>query len=240
MSQTSASSQSGAFERRDYALSSDLAKLCLPDTFEDKSRKLAYVDSICLAFLIIGLAGVKQQQVKERPLTPPADTAPVIYTPPEEPKPQPETPPDKPAELQETSVETPQVVTVVAPSAVGVAFAVPVEGPVVVAKSPRFASPPPASKPRQPHVFIPGEAKGTFPWPTQRDLPPELARRAIETKFLVRVLVDPSGIPAKVEIKDSSGDVILDRFAVQWIKRHWHWFSGEIPEWDVPWEFAIK
>ena len=238
MNQPPASSQLAAATHRDYALSSDFARLCLPGKFADKTRKLAYVDSICLAFLVIGLAGIKQQQVIEKLLSPPTDSLPVIFVPPDEPLTQPDTP-HKPEEPQDTTIETPQVVTVAAPSAVGVAFAVPVEGPVVIARSPQFASPPP-TKPRQPQMFVFGQARGTFPWPKQQDLPPELQRRVIESKLLVYLFIDSSGAPVKVEIKDSSGDVYLDRFAVQWIKRRWRGLPGETHEWLVPWEYSIK
>src|SRR5438128_1398194 len=79
-----------------YELSSDLSKLCLPSEFQEPQRKLAWVDSICFLFLVIGLVGIKAQKVVERPLTQVAEVRVEIYTPPEEqPKIQPEIKPDE-------------------------------------------------------------------------------------------------------------------------------------------------
>src|SRR5437899_7171968 len=124
-----------------YALSSELAKLCLPAEFKDSYRKLAWVNSICFLSLVIGLVGLKAPKVVQRPLTQVEEPVPVVFTPPEEqPKTQPETkteelPPDQP-------LETPQVAPVMAAAdASKVAFAVPVEGAVAVAQA-RFATPP--------------------------------------------------------------------------------------------------
>src|SRR5438552_18320923 len=75
-----------------YALSSDLARLCLPAEFKDSYRKLAWVNSICFLFLVIGLLGLKAPRVVQRPLTQVEEPVPVVFTPPEQqPKMQPET-----------------------------------------------------------------------------------------------------------------------------------------------------
>src|SRR5437764_1431396 len=111
---------------QNYALSSDLARLCLPSEYRDSNRVLAWVNSICFLFLLIGLVGIKAPKVVVRPLSEPQDVVPVIFIPPEEqPKIQPEVKQEEP-EPQETPLDTPQVATVVAaadPSQV--AFAVP-------------------------------------------------------------------------------------------------------------------
>src|SRR5690349_22221356 len=115
-----------------YALSSDLAKLSLPAEFVDSYRNLAWTNSICFLFLVIGLIGLKAPKVIHKPLIEVSETAPVIFTPPEDqPKPEPEVQPDEPAP-QDAPVETPQVVTVAAAADAQVAFAVPVQGAVIV------------------------------------------------------------------------------------------------------------
>src|SRR5260370_31134169 len=91
-----------------YALSDDLARLCLPAQFKDSYRKLAWVDSICLLFLIIGLIGLKAPPVVERPVVPPTENVPVVFTPPEDqPKPEvgkpDEPPPDMPTEAPQVA-----------------------------------------------------------------------------------------------------------------------------------------
>ncbi len=107
----------------EYALSSDLAKLSLPAEYVDSYRNLAWANSICFLFLVIGLIGLKAPKVIHKPLIEVTESAPVIFTPPEDqPKPEPEVQPDEPAP-QDAPVETPQVVTVAAPADAQVAFA---------------------------------------------------------------------------------------------------------------------
>ena len=42
-----------------YQLQDELARFCLPEADRDANRKLAWTNSICLLFLIIGLAGAR-------------------------------------------------------------------------------------------------------------------------------------------------------------------------------------
>src|SRR5438094_257466 len=99
--------EASAFGERthDYALSSELARLCLPAEYRDDTRTLAWVNSICFLFLVIGLIGLKAPKVVVRPLNPPAEIVPVVLAPPEEPpKTEPEVKPDEP-QPQETMVD---------------------------------------------------------------------------------------------------------------------------------------
>src|SRR6266446_907834 len=68
-----------------YNLSDDLARLCLPQEWKDSYRTLAWVNSICFMFLIVGLIGLRAPKVIHKPLTELTETVPVIFTPPEEP-----------------------------------------------------------------------------------------------------------------------------------------------------------
>src|SRR6267378_694367 len=152
-----------ASSSRDYRLSDDLARLCLPAEYKDSYRKLAYVNSICLLFLIIGLIGIKSPRVITRPLSEVQEPIAVEFTPPEQ-QPQPEQPKqDEEPPPQDTPVDTPQVAPVVAVvESPAVAFSVPVQGAVTIAKEVRYAAPPPPSTqqvaPRGPVQFNPNSA----------------------------------------------------------------------------------
>src|SRR5947208_17070745 len=115
MSDTTASAQHlpGA---EGYRLSDDLARLCLPSEFRDSYRALAWVDSICFLFLLIGLIGLRPPKILEKPVIGPPEAVPAIFTPPEEqPKTEPIVQQEQPQqEQQETIVETPPIPTVVA------------------------------------------------------------------------------------------------------------------------------
>src|SRR5690349_5128563 len=149
---------------REYHLSDDLARLCLPQEYRDSYRTLAWVNSICCLFLIVGLVGLRAPKVIHKPLTEMTEVVPVVFTPPEEPpKAEPEVKPDEPDEPQNTTEETPQVMTVVAAAdPTSVAFAVPVQGAVAVAPAAHLATPPPPAAKAPPTAvkFNPAVADG--------------------------------------------------------------------------------
>lgn len=227
-----------------YTLRSDLAKLCLPQTFQDANKKLAWVDSICLLFLLIGLMGLKQQRIIVKPLTQPAEIVPVIFTPPEDlpeaqvqPKAEDTEPPP-----QDQPADPPLVATVVAASPAAVAFAVPVQGPMMLAREARFAGPPPAKQPQapppRPAAFNPRAATGGhYPKPSYPRAE-RLARH--EGRILLSVVVDASGAPSSVTVKDSCGWPTLDRYAADWVKRNWQWVPGDVRYYHVPVIFRIQ
>jgi len=245
MSETSSSIPYNPFAEgaAGYQLSDDLARLCLPSEFKDSYRKLAWVDSICALFLMIGLLGINPPKIVQRPLTPPQEIVPVIFTPPEEQlKPQPTIKlAEEPQETHEAPIEAPPIPTVVAANAPNVAFAVPVEGPVAIAPMSRAAPPPPVTQapPAQPKKFVPGQGEGgSFPWPTS--YPREALEQRLQGTVTLYVEVDPQGLPVKVEIKDSSHYFVLDRYAVQWVKGHWRWLPGENRYYYVPFQFTLQ
>jgi len=229
---------------RPYALHSDLAKFCLPAAVQDPNCKYAWANSICFLFLMIGLIGLKSPELITKQMIPVTDVVPVVFTPPPEeqvrPEPQPQEEPDP---TQEAPVDVPQVAIVVAANPAAVAFAVPVEGPVVFAPaqfaSPAPATPPKATRPLQPTLYRPtgGEA-GTHPWP--KTYPRVALERREEGTVMVSVVVDTTGLPSTVEVKESSGSSTLDRFAVQWVKTRWRWERGEARHYWVPFVFQLK
>jgi len=206
----------------DYTLSSDLARLSLPQEYKDSNRRLAWVNSICCAFLLIGIVGLKPPKVRIKPLSTVTDVVPVIITPPEEP-PKPVTPeqPPEPDQPKEATPDTPVVATVVAANPAAAAFAVPVEGPVVLAPM-RFAAPPPRDL-RPPTTSDPTKYNpsiGDWGGHPQPNYPPLALRMGYQGKVVLLITVDPSGIVTSVQIKNSSGYKILDDAALQHVQTH--------------------
>ena len=242
MAQTSVSIPSAGFAKaQGYKLSDDLARLCLPSEFKDSYRTLAWVDSVCFAFLIIGLIGLKPPKIIEKPLTPPQEIVPVVFTPPEEqPKPQPVIKEEEPKEeQQEAPVEAPPIPTVVAANTPNVAFSIPVEGPVVLAPITRAAPPPVAPRPVQqgPKVFTGKEEGGTFPQPSY---PAEAVQQRMQGTVTNLVVVDASGVPTRIDVVSSSGHYTLDDYSKQWIKKRWRWLPGETRTYLVPFTWQLQ
>src|SRR5882724_6533997 len=83
----SAVAATGPYGARGYSLNSDLAQFCLPAANRDSNRKLAYVDSICLLFLAIGIAGINPPKLEQRIPEPAQEFVPIeIVQQPEPPK----------------------------------------------------------------------------------------------------------------------------------------------------------
>ena len=225
---------------RDYSLSDDLARLCLPQEFKDSNRKLAWANSICSLFLLVGIVGLKAPRIMVRPVNEPVEVIPVIFTPPEDQTPaEPQPRSDEPPPPSDAMVDSPVVATVVAADASSVAFAVPVKGPVILAPA-RFAAPPPAlqTAPPKPTRFDPnGATGGSYPEPSY---PREELLAHHEGTVVIYVVVEPDGSPGSVTVKDGSGHPGLDRHAVQYIKTRWHWPPGETRYYYVPIEFRIQ
>ncbi len=225
---------------RNYVLTSDLAQYCLPSASRDVSRKFAWANSICFFFLLIGIIGIKEPEAIPSASTEVIDAVPVVFTPPEEqPKVEPEIQPDEPEPQPATALDTPVIATVVAPESTA-AFPVPVEGPVILAPSARYASAPPpkpASRPK-PTEFRPGKDDGgSYPhW----DYPRLALQRSYQGKGMLYVIVDANGSLVSVEIKDSTGYDMLDNHVEKWVKNKWRWPPGQTRHFLVPFEFQIK
>ena len=225
-----------------YQLSDDLARLCLPQEYKDSYRNLAWVNSICALFLLIGLVGLKAPRVIVRPLSELNEPVPVIWTPPEEqPKPVTETQPDQ-TEPQptDTPTEAPQVVTVVAaadPSAV--AFAVPVPGAVSVAPMAHLATPPPPvikAPPAKPTQFNPhAGGEGVFPDP---EYPAMALRNHYQGVAIIEIMVEETGAISSVKVFKSSGFTALDEAAMQVVQRRWRFPPG--PNRWLSWQCTFK
>lgn len=234
--------QAHALLSHNYTLRSDLAKLCLPSATRDENRKLAWLNSICCLFLVVGAIGLKTRPIAPKQLEALVDTVPVEFNPPAEPpKVDPEPTIQEPDPNQEITVDTPQIATVVAADPSAVNFPMPVDGPVVFAPA-RFAAPPPPSPPKppsppRPTVFNAGKSQGHFPDPPY----PSLAlRRNYEGNLMLYVIVDTNGSPASITVKDGSGYPLLDSHSSDWVKNHWRWSPGETRHYLVPFHYRIR
>lgn len=209
------------------ALSSDLTKLCLPREFHDANRKPAWVNSICLLFLVVGVAGLKSPRPTERPVNKSQQVVSAVLVPAKPPpklRAQVAEAPARLSPLPDASWEPPTVTAVAAVDASAVAFAVPVAAPAALVTArqaaPRPATsqvaakdaPAPTAKP-----YVPSEAD----WGGHKLEYPALAkRRGYQGKVVLEILVAPDGRVASVKVRESSGHQILDDAAREHVERH--------------------
>jgi len=235
MSDSAAQSQSGSLDPaassagRQYVLSDDLARLCLPREFKDAYRKLAYANSICALFLVVGLVGLKAPKVITKPLSEIIESVPVVFTPPPEQPKQvtPETP-EEPEQVTDQPLDTPQVVAVVAAAdAADVAFAVPVQGAVALAPTARYVPPPPAvtRAPSAPVKFNPATANdtGIYPAPTY---PGFALRNRQQGTVNIEIFVSAEGAVTQALVQKSSGYPTLDEAALEVVQKRWRFPAG--------------
>ncbi|HZR21472.1 MAG TPA: TonB family protein [Verrucomicrobiae bacterium] len=224
-----------------YQLSDDLARLCLPQEWKDSYRTLAWVNSICALFLVVGLIGLKHPRVIQRPLSKIDEPVPVIFQQPEEP---PKTEPEVKQEEeqpQDTPTETPQVVTVVAAAdPASVAFAVPVQGAVAIAPAAHLATPPPPVGQAPPRAvqFNPGAGGGgRYPQP---QYPAVALRNHYQGTVIIEYTVDEAGKIDSPKVQKSSGFPVLDEAALQVIQTRWHFEPGAVRHYITPFTFQLQ
>ena len=224
-----------------YALTSDLARLSLPAEYKDQYRTLAWVNSICVLFLVIGIVGLRPPRVFVRQINPVTEVVPVVFTPPEEqPKPQNQPEPDEP-QPQDQPTEMPQVVTIVAAANTpDVAFAVPVQGVTAVAPA-RYASAPPQNiaAPPKPTRFNPDASTegGTFPKP---NYPGSALRNHYQGTVTIELIVATSGAVVSAKVVTSSGFPVLDEAALNIVKDRWRFPPGPARDYLWPCVFKIE
>ena len=243
ISTQSAPVSSGAANAPGYSLHSDIAQFCLPAANRDANRKLAYVNSICLLFLAVGIAGLNPPKLEQKIPEPVQEFMPAeIVQPPEPPKVEPQPEQEQPEQQPDTPVEMPQIATVVAADPSQVKFAVPVEGPVVFAPA-KFAQPPPASPPKpatRTVVKMTGAEGGTFPAPKY---PPAALEQRLQGSVTLIITVRPDGLVETAEVTKSSGSVILDRAAMQQAKTKYKYLpisTSELRYFEKDVEFRLQ
>src|SRR5271169_6750246 len=64
-----------------YELKDELARLCLPSANRDANLKLAWVNSVCILFLVIGIFGARRGLITIKPAPPLQEIVPVVVEP---------------------------------------------------------------------------------------------------------------------------------------------------------------
>jgi protein TonB len=202
-------------------LKSELARFCLPATHRDPNRKLAWVNSICILFLIIGVVGSKPSTIHIKKPPPIENVVPiVIETPP---------PPSTKIEAQQSPEPTEQpksdapAVVVVTPESPAINFSVPTIGQLVVPNA--IATAPPAN-PLKPLTQTRNEPKtiantgkaGDRPAP---EYPPMAKQLHQEGTVVLTMTADERRMVTSIQVSQSSGSGILDRWSLDYVKRHW-------------------
>lgn len=202
-------------------LKSELAQFCLPQAKRDPNRKLAWVNSICILFLLIGILGSKPATIKIK--NPPPIEQPILAI--VEPTPPPPTriqAQQNPEPSQEPKPEVPQVV-VVTPESPAINFSVPTIGQLVVPNG--MATVPPA-EPLRPVTPARNEPISIGNTGAGGERPkPEYPKMAIEMRqqgtVVLYMTADERGMITSIKVLQSSGHPILDRSALDYVKRHW-------------------
>ena len=192
-----------------YELKDELARLCLTTARREPERKLAWVNSVCILFLLIGILGARQGAISIKPVPPIRVEVPVVVLPTVLP-PQPVAP--KPEQAQPNN--QPRVL-VALPNAPNLNFGVPTAGTLVVDAA-LASAPQPA--PVQIRSLNNTGAGGERPDPPY----PPIAEQTGEQGTIVLLLTgDDAGNVVSVNVKESSGFPVLDHATVDFIKRHW-------------------
>lgn len=206
-----------------FRVASDLSQLCLPQEYKDGNRRLAWANSICCLFLVIGLVGLNPPPVVIKPLSEIVEIVPIVITPPEEVKPpEPTEQPQEPEPATEYTPDTPVVATVVSADPSAVAFAVPVEGPVVLAPT-RFAAPPPRNLKPPPSNKPVALSSAEEDWggsDGRPEYPGSAQRNGYQGTVILELVFDGAGALTSAKVLKSSGFDVLDNAALDKVRKH--------------------
>jgi TonB family protein len=203
-----------------YELKDELARQCLPSASRDADLKLAWTNSVCLLFLLIGIAGARRGIIATKPAPPLEETVPVVV----EPVTLPPLPAVQKAEPADSDDNHPAPVVVVIPQAPNISFSVPTIGSLVAPAN--LAAAPPL-EPLRPKARI--DALSSTGGGGDRPEPPypKLAQQAGEQGSVILLLAgDEAGNIVSADLKASSGFPLLDRATVDFVKKHWRLPSG--------------
>ncbi len=202
-----------------YELKDDLARLCLPAANRDPERKLAWINSVCILFLLIGIIGARRGLIVIKPVPPLPQIIPVVV--------QPEVlPPETTVERKSVEDKTPDAppVAVVLPQTPNISFSVPTVGSLVVPANLAVAPPlEPMQVRAQIHSVGSTGSGGDRPQPVYPRIALEEAEQGTVT---LSISGDAAGNVISVELKESSGYPILDRSALDFVKNHWRQPGG--------------
>ena len=198
-----------------YELKNELARLCLPQANRDANLKLAWVNSVCILFLLIGIFGARRGLIAIKPAPPLEEIVPLILEPMT-------LPPQETTEKKvanEDKNDAPQVAVVI-PQAPNISFSVPTIGSLIVPAN--LASAPPLEPMRTAVQISSLNNTGSG---GERPIPPYplIAKQTGEQGTVVLLLGgDAAGNIVSVDVKETSAFPILDRATVDFIKRRWH------------------
>ncbi|MCG3147146.1 MAG: hypothetical protein PCFJNLEI_00583 [Verrucomicrobiae bacterium] len=223
----------------------DLSQYCLEKDLLDSRRGLAWANSICLVFLVIGIAGLKPRaaEVTRKPAMV-AEVVPTVIEP-LVPAIQHLTADSGAAAgpTETTSGAGGPVVAVTVDSS-AVAFAVPTVGNVLVPLG--KAQPPPAQPlaavvPLSSVQFETVQATGLSGSRPAPSYPTEALRRREQGQVTLVIDVDAQGRVTAVTIKESSGFSRLDQAAVDQIRRRWFFPPSSAPrKFECPIIFQLQ
>ena len=204
-----------------YHLTSDLARVCLPRPEGHPERTLAWLNSICFLFLLVALFGARLRLPAPKAVPPLEEPVPVLI------QPLPQTPPPQADQASreaapEEKAPAPRLV-VVTPDSPAISFAVPTIGNLLVPNAIAQAPPGEAPKARaaarsEPKTIGSTGEGGDRPQPPYPDMALKLGEQGTVVLLLT---VDDSGLVESISVKQSSGSAILDRSALEFVKRHW-------------------
>jgi protein TonB len=208
-----------------YGLNSELARFGLHAAEADPDQRLAWTNSICILLLLIGILGSSPASIRIKPLPPVEEVNAAIVEPlPPPPQAQSDERNPEPQNDQEQP-DTPQVV-VVTLEFPAINFSVPTIGnllvPNAIAKAPPVAplkpvAPPPPLR-NLPTVLNATGSNGDRPEPPYPRIALEQGQQGSVT---LRMTVDEAGLIQTIEVARSSGFPVLDRGALDFVKRHW-------------------
>jgi len=205
-----------------YELNSELARTGLHATEADPDRKLAWVNSICTLFLLIGIVGSQPASIRIKPL-PPIEEVNAAIVEPLPPPPQVRSDQKKLEQQNEQEQpDTPQVV-VVTLDAPSINFSVPTIGNVLVPNAIAQAPPVAPLKPVAPVRNLPAVLNTTGNAGERPEPPyPKIAlEQGQQGSVMLRMTVDDAGLVKTIEVAQSSGFPVLDHSALEFVKRHW-------------------
>jgi len=199
-----------------YELKDELARFCLPPANRDRNQRLAWVNSVCILFLLIGIFGARRGLIAIKPVPPIREEVPVVVLPTVLP---PQAVAQKPEQVEQNS--QPRVL-VALPNAPNINFGIPTAGTLVADAA--LASAPPQAAPVRIGSLSNTGAGGERPEPPY----PPIARETGE-QGTVKLLLggDEAGNIISIDVKESSGFPVLDHATVDFIKRHWRLPAGE-------------
>lgn len=221
------------------AVRSELARFCLPSTRRETGLWLAWVNSVCLVFLVVGVMGVRTPLPRERAREPvEASNIPVVELPLTAPTPRVMRRAEESVApvVEAVAMPTPVVVTWEQPSVV---FAVPEVGEILATVPPLKSVSSPSFIPLPAPVDLARDL-GTRYFPAPQWTPRLMQARMSGTVVLL-ITVDNNGGVQEIRIRQSTGHRALDEHTVNHVKRYFVFPTGrgvltyELPvEWDNP------